>query len=151
MATCALIMWVAFYRVYIMPGTMLDEEIVIPCVVWLSQFFLTFAGYSPFFSGREFCAEDEACVWIGDPCSPTEVAGVYAIVTLFLPSRIGEKLLFLVAGIVVLVIACSVRIALLALAVKKLPWIFEFNHSVLFNVLILGIMVTLWVMMVKKG
>lgn len=135
--------WMAAYKAFIMPDTLLDE-LLITIVGKFAMFFLKIFGYNVIFQGRDFLI-GESGLWIGDNCSALEVIGIFIIFSLIIPGKLWFNFFYLCFGTLLIIFLNALRIAFLGISLIKFPVIFEYSHTIFFNVVVyLVIIFLIW-------
>ena len=89
-------------------------------------------------------------VWIGERCNGVKLFGVFSIFIIAFPGNKKAKLWFIPLGILIIHLANVIRIAILTIISSYNPSILDFNHNITFQVIVYGIILTLWFIWLKK-
>jgi len=145
----AMLMWEVMYYVVVSPHTMLDELVIYGVGVSAREM-LRWAGITATFNNRDFCC-GEGCLWIGDNCSSLELMGIYLIVVMFMPMVWYFRLAFAIVGLLVIFAMNILRIAFLGYALVNMPYVLEFYHNVIFNIIVFCGIALMWYMAFRAG
>lgn len=93
--------------------------------------------------------EDQFLVRVVEGCNGASVVILFVAFVLAFADKLKSTLVFLVVGSIAIYIINVLRIALIAIAVYKLPGWAEFLHTIAFPAIIYGFIFLLWVFWVK--
>ncbi len=141
-------LWMGVYRAFIMPHTSADE-FILRIVGIIAVFILTNLGYSSNLSGRNLNVETGG-LWLGDNCSGLGIIGIFIILTLLLPASPLRKQIHLLAGISGIILLNTIRMVVLAIMSLKSRWVFDINHTLIFNAIVYTFVLVIILMQVKS-
>lgn len=88
--------------------------------------------------------------WIGEPCNGVKVMGLFAVFIISFPGPWRHKIWFILLGIIIIHFTNALRISGLTIISAQWPQYLDFNHNVTFQVLIYGIIFSMWYLWVQR-
>lgn len=150
-----LLLWVLLTSFF--PGIVADMHYsIIKPQADISAFFLRLFGYVV---DQDYMVNDcearlvfagSGSICIGDGCSGLELFILFFGFILLMRGRIKDKLWFIPAGVLAILILNIIRIIVLSLIFYHTPEYLDFNHKYTFVIIVYGAIFGLWVLWVNK-
>ena len=83
-------------------------------------------------------------VWVGPQCNGIELFALFAIYIVAFPGKWITKSWFIPAGILIIQVINTIRIAALTVIERDAPETLDFNHNYTFQIIVYGFVFYLW-------
>ncbi|CAN5355005.1 hypothetical protein BH09BAC2_BH09BAC2_21290 [soil metagenome] len=146
--------WEALYYFFLKGARIPDKqltEFLSFSIVKVLNFFTAGSGYKvlELEYGAYILNGAKQVIFIADSCNNLSMLVIYLSVILFLPFSAMRKIIFSVAGFLVLMVANVIRcIALITVYQQYNSW-FDFNHKFLFSMLMMLLIFYGWMLYIK--
>ncbi len=146
--------WYLLYEFLIHPHGTLDR-MLIDALTWSGGVLLQWSGHEllpepAFDNNRYIGVQGGSFLWIGDPCNGLNVMAVFLIFLLAFPGPTAHKGWYAILGILSIHLVNAIRVAVLAHVVTINYEYLNFNHDLVFYVVVYGWVFLLWYIWVKK-
>lgn len=144
------IVWYLIYDLWLHPNERLDL-LVIDFTVAASKWILELLGFTVYTGADRLIGIDGSSgLWIGDNCNGIALFALFAGFIIAYPGNWKKKILFIVAGILLIEILNILRVVLLAiLDTYSRAWT-EFNHTYTFTIIIYACIFFMWMLWTNK-
>lgn len=119
-------------------------------LAWAANMVLGVFRISSSLSNTLISVDGHATLYVCTPCTGLDFVCLFGIVVFAYPSSLGNKTLFWLKGILIIALLNIVRITALALIHRYRFSVFEVNHHLVFNIVVYGCILWMFLRWARK-